>query len=447
MTVQPLPTDIKQNKNYNMNFLDKFRLGDEKEDFQKVSKNIHESIDFKSTNLWILIFAIFIASLGLNVNSTAVIIGAMLVSPLMGPIIGIGFGMAINDLSILKKSFFSYLFAAAVGLATSTIYFFLSPINEAHSEILARTSPNIYDVLIALFGGLAGILAISSKLKGNVIPGVAIATALMPPLCTAGYGLATLQFPFFFGALYLFLINTVFIALATLVTTRFLKFPFKNSPKKDDDTKAKRIVGGIVLITTLPSLYFGYDMVQQNKFQKSATQFIEAEAIFPNDYLLKKNIDTKNKTITLTYGGQIIEEKEISILKSKLSKYNLENTTLKIQQGFAYLKDNKGDEQTNQLTLVLTGKEIQIKLLENKIDSLTSQSQLSQQIHKELKTQYTFIQSTILQTVINHTDTTQQKIWVAIIHSKTKWEAKDKTKIEDWLKVRMNIDSINIYFE
>lgn len=430
-----------------MNFLDNFKLADEKEDFQTVSDNIQNGIDFKGTNLWILIFAIFIASLGLNVNSTAVIIGAMLVSPLMGPIIGLGFGMAINDLSLLKKSFFSYLFAAAVGLATSTVFFLLSPINEAHSEILARTSPNIYDVLIALFGGLAGILATSSKLKGNVIPGVAIATALMPPLCTAGYGLATLQFAFFFGAFYLFLINTVFIALATLVTARFLKFPFKHLPHPKDEVKAKRIVWGVVMITALPSIYFGYDMVQQNKFQKRATQFIEAEANFPNDYLLKKNIDTKNKTITLTYGGQIIEEKEIAILKSKLSKYNLENSTLKIQQGFAYLKDNKNDEQTNQLTLALTEKENQIQLLQNKIDSLTSQNLLSQQIHKELKTQYPFIQSCILQTAINHTDTTQQTIWIAIIHSKTKWETKDKAKIEDWLKVRMNIEQVKIYFE
>ncbi len=430
-----------------MNFLDNFRLTEEKEDFQTVSDNIHNSIDFKGTNLWILIFAIFIASLGLNVNSTAVIIGAMLVSPLMGPIIGLGFGMAINDLSLLKKSFFSYLFAVAAGLTTSTIFFLLSPINEAHSEILARTAPNIYDVLIALFGGLAGILAISSKLKGNVIPGVAIATALMPPLCTAGYGLATLQFAFFFGALYLFLINTVFIALATLVTIRFLKFPFKHLPKKEDEVNAKRIVWGVVMITALPSIYFGYDVVQQNEFQKKASQFIETEAIFPNDYLLKKNIDTKNETITLTYGGQIIDEKEIVLLKSKLANYNLENSTLKIQQGFSYLKDDKNDEQTNQLTLALNERENQIQLLQNKIDSLILQNQLSQQIHKELKTQYPFIQSFILQTAINHTDTTQQTIWIAIIHSKTKWEKKDKTQIEDWLKVRMTINEIKIYFE
>lgn len=430
-----------------MNFLNNFRIADEKEDFQKVSSNIQNGIEFKGTNLWILIFAIFIASLGLNVNSTAVIIGAMLVSPLMGPIMGLGLGMAINDLALLRKSFFNYLFAAAVGLATSTVFFLLSPINEAHSEILARTSPNIYDVLIALFGGLAGILAVSSKLKGNVIPGVAIATALMPPLCTAGYGLATLQFTYFFGALYLFIINTVFIALATLVTARFLKFPFKHLPHPKDEVKAKRIVWGVVMATLLPSIYFGYDMVRQNKFQKRATQFIEAEAIFPNDYLLKKNIDTKNKTITLTYGGQIIEAKAIAQLKSKLPKYNLDTAVLTVRQGFAYLKDSKESEQTNQLTLALTDKENQIQLLQNKIDSLTSQNQLSQQIHKELKTQYPFIQSCILQTAINHTDTTQQTIWIAIIHSKTKWQIKDKTKIEDWLKVRMDIKQIKLYFE
>ncbi len=430
-----------------MKFLDNFRLADEKEDFQIVSENIHNGIDFKGTNLWILIFAIFIASLGLNVNSTAVIIGAMLVSPLMGPIIGLGFGMAINDLALLKKSFVSYLFAAGVGLATSTIFFLLSPINDAHSEILARTSPNIYDVLIALFGGLAGILAVSSKLKGNVIPGVAIATALMPPLCTAGYGLATLQFPFFFGAFYLFLINSVFIALATLVTTRFLKFPFKNLPHPKEQLKAKRVVAGVVIVTLLPSIYFGYDMVQQNKFQQSAIQFIENEAVFPNDYLLKKNIDAKNKTITLTYGGQVIEENEISILKSKLSKYHLDNTILEIQQGFAYLNEDKENLETTQLSLALSEKENQIKMLQTKLDSLNSQEKTNNQIYKELKTQYPNTSSFILKQATNFTEEGQHKIWIAIISSKSQWDEKDKTKIEDWLKVRISIQQVKLYFE
>ena len=152
------------------NILDHFKLKEEQEDYQAVINSIDKDVVFKGTNLWILVFAIFIASLGLNINSTAVVIGAMLISPLMGPIMGLGLGMAINDLILLRKALFNYLLAAGVGLATSTLYFLLSPINEAHSEILARTSPNIYDVLIALFGGLAGILATSSKQKGNVIP-------------------------------------------------------------------------------------------------------------------------------------------------------------------------------------------------------------------------------------------------------------------------------------
>lgn len=430
-----------------MNLLDNFRLTNEKEDFQKVSDNILNGIDFKGTNLWILIFAIFIASLGLNVNSTAVIIGAMLVSPLMGPIMGMGFGMAINDLSLLRKSIYSYLFAAGVGLATSTVYFFLSPINDAHSEILARTAPNIYDVLIALFGGLAGMLATSSRLKGNVIPGVAIATALMPPLCTAGYGLATLQFQFFFGAFYLFLINTVFISLATLLTARLLKFPFKHLPQKSDEVRAKRIVWAVVVITILPSIYFGYDMVQQNKFQQKANQFIDSEAIFPNDYILKKTIDTKNKIITLTYGGKVIEQTEIEKLKSKLSKYNLDNTKLEIRQGFAYLENAREDGQTTQLTLALAEKEKQIQLLQNQIDSMTSVNQFSKQIFNEAKTQYPNIQSFVLQKAINYTDTAQQNIWLAVIHSNTKWKETDKSKMEEWLKVRVNVKSIKIIFQ
>jgi uncharacterized hydrophobic protein (TIGR00271 family) len=207
-----------------MRILDNFKLANEREDFQLVKDDIEKEIQFSRTNLWILIFAILIASLGLLTNSTTVIIGAMLISPLMGPIMGLGFGIAINDLQLLKRSILNFLFASSVSLTISTSFFLLTPIHEATSEILHRTSPNIYDALIALFGGLAGMVATSSKLKGNVIPGVAIATALMPPLCTAGYGLANLNPKYFFGALYLFFINTVFIALATLVTARLLKF-------------------------------------------------------------------------------------------------------------------------------------------------------------------------------------------------------------------------------
>jgi len=269
---------------------DKFKIDYEKEDLQAVIVSIENGVVFRGTNLWILIFAVFVASLGLNVNSPAVIIGAMLISPLMGPIMGIGLAVGMSDIRLLRKAMYNFTIATLVALSTSTLFFLISPLNDAYSELLARTTPTIYDVLIALFGGFAGIVATFSKQKGNVIPGVAIATALMPPLCTAGYGLATLQFNFFFGAFYLFIINAVFIALATFIIARLLHFPLTHLQNARADKIAQRIVWLIVIVTLLPSLYFGYDVVQRERFTKNANQFITNEAHFKDDYLLKEEI-------------------------------------------------------------------------------------------------------------------------------------------------------------
>lgn len=203
-------------------------LNKDKDDELTIVDTICKGVEFKGSNLWILIFAIFMASLGLNVNSTAVIIGAMLISPLMGPIMGIGLSVGINDLDLLKRSFKSYLIATFFSVITATVFFLVfSPFSEAQSELLARTSPTIYDVFIALFGGAAGVVALSTKEKGNVIPGVAIATALMPPLCTAGFGLATGNWIYFLGAFYLYFINSVFISVATFLGVRIMKFRAK----------------------------------------------------------------------------------------------------------------------------------------------------------------------------------------------------------------------------
>lgn len=353
-----------------------FRLVSEREEFPEVIKNIELGIVFKGTNLWVLTFAIFVASLGLNVNSTAVIIGAMLISPLMGPIIGMGLGMGIHDLSLLKKAALNYLFAVVVSLVTSTVFFLLSPIDEAHSEILARTSPNIYDVLIAFFGGMAGIIALSSRLKGNVIPGVAIATALMPPLCTAGYGLATWKLSFFFGAFYLFIINTVFIALATLVTVSLLKFPYKEQPNKVEKKRVNRIVLLVTIVTILPSLYFGYDIVQQNKFSKNVSKFISKESFLKDDYLLRKEIDKKDKSITLVYGGRKISQDEIDTMKSKLKYYGLEGSSLEIKQGFAIINDIKTNKEFTQVATAMEGMEADLKMLHERLDSLAAKDTL-----------------------------------------------------------------------
>ena len=209
-------------------FVRNFDIRQEKEDDRETIESIKRGVEFKGTNLWVLIFATFIASLGLNMNSTAVIIGAMLISPLMGPIMGFGLGLGTFDFELIKRAFRNFATATVFGIITSTIYFLLTPIDEAQSELLARTQPTVYDVLIAFFGGLAGIVASSTKSKGNVIPGVAIATALMPPLCTAGFGLASGNLYYFFGALYLYFINTVFISLATFLVVRLLKYPKAN---------------------------------------------------------------------------------------------------------------------------------------------------------------------------------------------------------------------------
>jgi len=229
----------------------------ELENFDKILEEIKKGIIFKGTNLWILIFAIVVASVGLNMNSTAVIIGAMLISPLMGPINGIGFSIATYNFALLRESLKNFGYAVGISLIASTGYFLLTPISSAHSELLARTYPTIYDVLIALFGGFAGIVAISSRNKGNVIPGVAIATALMPPLCTAGYGLATLQFNFFYGAFYLFTINTVFIAIASMLVSKLLKFPISNIIDPSKKKRINRLIYLIIFLVFIPSIYLG----------------------------------------------------------------------------------------------------------------------------------------------------------------------------------------------
>lgn len=433
------------------NFFDKFKLHAEKEDLQTVIANIDAGVVFRGTNLWVLIFAIFVASLGLNVNSTAVIIGAMLISPLMGPIMGIGLGIGINDVALLRKAVYNYSIATGVALTTSTIFFLISPLDDAHSEILARTSPNIYDVLIALFGGFAGILATSSKQKGNVIPGVAIATALMPPLCTAGYGLATWQFSYFIGAFYLYIINTVFIALATFIIVRFLHFPYKHLQTKRADQIAQRVIWFVVMATLLPSVYFGYDMIQQNRFIKNANRFITNEAHFPNDYLLNKKIDAKKSSITLVFGGKEIAPEEIVHLKSELKKYGLAAAKLEVKQGFAYLSEDKNKDQNDELTqmsVALAEKEKQEKILQSDLDSIDNLQKLGKQVYAELKAQYPALKNAVIQPSNLLSDSsTKAPVFLVLLSLSANLSRQEKNKMENWLKVRLQHNNIKLLFQ
>lgn len=430
--------------------LNNFKLSEEKEDYEGVMDVIKKGIIFKGTNLWILIFAIFIASLGLNVNSTAVIIGAMLISPLMGPIMGIGMGLAVNDVTLIRTAIKNFLFASAVGLATSTLYFVVTPLNDAHSELLARTAPNFYDVLIAFFGGLAGILATSSKLKGNVIPGVAIATALMPPLCTAGYGIATTQWTFMVGALYLFFINTVFIALATFITARILNFPAIHFPDRKKDQKAQRLITFVVLLTLIPSVYLGYEMIQKERFIRRASQFVEIEGIIEGDYLLSKKINPKALSIELIYGGNPISEEQKEKIKSRLPYYGLDNTKLNIQLGFGVQGQSAESDKMLKLADELNKKDAEIQFLQNKIDSVNDMQSLSGQIFEELQIQYPHLDDAYFTKTLMRSkqdSTVNTTTYLALLKFKNPASKKELDQISQWLKIRLREERIKLVVE
>ncbi|MBK5284118.1 MAG: DUF389 domain-containing protein, partial [Bacteroidia bacterium] len=360
----------------------------------------------------------------------------------------IGYSVATYDFILLRKSFYNYVFAVGTGLFTSTIYFFISPLNEAHSELLARTSPNIYDVLIALFGGLAGIIAIVSKKKGNVVPGVAIATALMPPLCTAGYGFATAQWDFFFGAFYLFIINSVFIALATLITTRLFKFPVSGKIDEQKIKLANRWVTYVTLITTVPSIYFGYTLVEKDTFKRNSNNFIANETYVEGDYLLKNEINAASREIKLTYGGRTLTDKEKENIISRMNNYHLENAKIIFQQGFTMAEADKQMSEKNQLTTEIG--RLQAELQKNKFsnDSLINSMNAGENILSELKAFYPELSDCVAAPGVSYANNpkrqSQQTMMIVLTVRKGKQKSLSQGKIHDWLKARFPGQEIDL---
>ena len=273
-------------------------------------EGINRDVEFRGFNLWILVFSIFICSIGLNVNSTAVVIGAMLISPLMGPIMGIGLGIGVQDASIVRSSLSNLAVAAGISILASAVYFFVSPIHEASNELFARTQPTFLDVMVALFGGLAGILAGSRKEKSNVVPGVAIATALMPPLCTAGYGLANGEWSFLFGGFYLFLINTMLIATATALVIRYLRFPVVHLVDTVTERKYKRWFTVLLLALVIPSTYIFYSTVTTSIEDASIQDFVEDRINYPGMELVSQNVDREGEVsrLNLVLIGEFVPE-------------------------------------------------------------------------------------------------------------------------------------------
>lgn len=444
---------IQQFRAYLKNILE---LSDERENEVETIENICKGIVFKGSNVWVLIFAIFIASLGLNVNSTAVIIGAMLISPLMGPIMGVGLGIGINDFELIKKSFRNLAIATIFGILTSTLYFLISPLNEARSELLARTTPTIYDVLIAFFGGMAGIVASSTRLKGNVIPGVAIATALMPPLCTAGFGLASGNWSYFIGAFYLYMINSVFIAFATTLGVKLMHFSKKTFVDKQRQKKVQQIVYSILFLTMVPSIYITYNMIKTNIYETNATRFIADEIKYPNSFIVSKYVQQDSISVTLI--GKEIPEDFIGLLHEKMAHYGLEHTKLHIVQGFGKEQENGKRDELNNLVLqdfykhnqtkILTQAE-EINRLQSKLNAYAGYDSLCMQMAPEIRILFPAIEKIALSRLLqkdiysNRADT----LTVAIVSYRQPTNSHSSEQLRAWLAARIGTDKLRVIAE
>jgi len=422
--------------------------------------NIREGVGFHGTNVLILIVAIFIASLGLNTNSTAVIIGAMLISPLMGPIIGIGLGVGIHDFELIKRSFRNLLYATFFSVITSCVYFLISPVNEGHSELLARTSPTIYDVFIGFFGGAAGILAIGSKNKGNVLPGVAIATALMPPLCTVGYGLATWQPTYFIGALYLFFINSVFIACATTAGVKLMRYAPKSFSNPERARKVRRIVYTLALVTMLPAIYLTYTMLVQNKFEYNCGHFVSAEFDFPNTSVLNYKTSSDDngdgkRTLTISLMGETMPQDSLMVaMTDKLAKYHLNGTRLRIIQGNYYDPSTDFTKTTSSMLRdMYTVTQNTINRQQATIDSLRNacsitmrNDSMSLHIAPELKVLFPQVGNIAINrtTVCDIASGVLDTLNIVLVDYESPMKATDRNKFKEYLEARLQTGQITI---
>jgi len=430
-----------------------FNVMPDKATEDNVIAQITEGVDFHGATLWILILAVFIASLGLNVNSTAVIIGAMLISPLMGPIIGMGLAVGIADLNLFRKAINNYLITSIFSVVTATIYFTISPITEAQSELLARTSPTLYDVLIALCGGAAGILAIATKGKNNVIPGVAIATALMPPLCTAGYGLAMGNTSYFFGAFYLYFINTVFIAFTTCVGVRLMHFHRKKIVNQEKLKRVNYYIVSIVIITMIPAGYMTWCIIKQSVIENNVENFLRNEIKDNGTYILSHTFDTKNKTLDVVTIGNSISNSNIKKAQEALSDYQLADYRLRIIQGAN--ADSLMAMQQKKRGLVAAGEGTSSDWKEQVYKNDALQKQLAAytrypELAKEMKQELKAICPEAKSIALSHTseafvDTALTRKYVlAVVKTSQTLPANDKQQLYKWLKVRIKTDSLQL---
>ncbi|MDZ4699323.1 MAG: DUF389 domain-containing protein [Rhodothermales bacterium] len=426
-------------------------------DYEGALQQIRSDVEIRGGNTWALVCAIVIASVGLNVNATAVIIGAMLISPLMGPIIGAGFGVATNDMRLMRRSVRNLLVAMAVGMIASTLYFAVSPLEGPQSELLARTRPTLYDVLIAFFGGVAGVVAVSRKAnRGNVIPGVAIATALMPPLCTAGYGIATGDVWFFLGAIHLFLINALFISLAAIGMARLMRFPIVERVDPTHQTRARVILGTMSLLIVVPSGYTAWEVVQEARFQLGARRFITENLNFDNRALL--NIDVAYtrtaSTIGATVLGPPLTEEMVTSMEQRLPSYGLENTRLVLRQPDIgemapeqvadMVRRGILEDLYQRNTEALQAREDQIRVLEDEVVRLRSSRFPVEEVTREVAALFPELRSVGIGNVTLVADSTRAASVVVVATWRALPPEPEQDRLRQFFATRLGVDSLHV---
>lgn len=392
--------------------------------------------------MWILACAIVIASVGLNVNSTAVVIGAMLISPLMGPIVGAGFALAVFDFELLKRCGKNLLIATIVSLVVSAIYFFISPFKDAQPELLARTSPTIYDVLIAFFGGLVGVIALTRVEKGNPIPGVAIATALMPPLCTAGYGLAMGNFSYFFGAFYLYSINCFFICIATYFIVRYLKYTPVQFKNIRFEKQIRYGISFLLVLMIVPSFYLAYNLLKEKQFHDNVSKFIENEFTANGYPIIFKEIkyNTSPKKIELAFLSKRFSNEEEKQLNHRLNQYQIFNTSLIIKQGTQDLKKEILNELGTQ-NKALSEKDIIINNLQNEIKEFKFDDT---ETYKEIGILFPEAKNVSIGKFLLFPNSDSAKIETVVLFHHQEKEEIDTLKLKKWLIQKLSTNNIKL---
>lgn len=434
----------------------------DKADESEAIKSIREAVDMKGATIWILIAAILLASLGLNVNSTAVIIGAMLISPIMGPIMGVGLAIGLGDFDLMKRSFKNYSVVTLFSVLTATLFFLVSPsVSDGQSELLARTYPTIYDVFIALFGGAAGFIALSTTKKGSVIPGVAIATALMPPLCTAGFGLATGNLIYFLGAFYLYFINSVFICVSTYLGTKVMRFSKLKYIDKQREKKVRTYIVWVVVFTMIPAVYLTYGILNDTLYEGSVNRFVTEQLSFDNAQVVDKKVEERDglRELRVVLVGKEVPDSTIMLAQRRMVDYNLGDTKLVVLQGVSGQQAATMDITSVRAQVLedfykngeikLQQQAVMIDSLQSVLDAYVTYDELARTLLPEMKVLYPQVSRFSLSRSLEMSvdSASVDTITCAVIKLNKRIDERDKAKMIEWMKARIHSKELKLLIE